>query len=351
MQEIHLNLRPDQSLIEQLSKSLEGEMFLTTIEHQLKFNNSIGNGTIRQISFDWGISLLDYNVNFNEDVVITFNLEEINVLEFLFLIKGNLSYTSKALTEVDNLIKLNQYQNIVLSNLPDRSNTFVFHKGETIKLNVVQLFGSEYMNKPKNHIDTLQLSLQSIINGKKELLPYQHFGNYNLKLADIIETLNDNGDDNEGMIRFLNIEGQIYCILALHILEHKSFEKKLILPHSITNTDLIKVKEITQFINDNIQDVYTVSELAKIHSFSPKKMQTGFKLLYDKSVNTYIREKKLAFARDLIMNTDLTISEIVYQTGYRSRSYFSKIFFEYYDILPIAYRCLINSKSSISEKE
>ena len=216
-------------------------------------------------------------------------------------------------------------------------------------MNVIQIFGQEYSNKSNNYIDTLQKSLRSIISGQEQYLPYKHLGNFNLKLADIVESLND--ENNDGIVRFLNIEGQLNLILALQILEHKNYEQKLSLPNSISKEDLVKTKKISSYINDNVQETFTVADLAAMHGFSPKKMQTGFKMLYGQSVNEYIRLKKLELSRELIKNTDYSISEIVYQIGYRSRSYFSKIFSEKYDILPMEYKEMVRSKKSILAKE
>ncbi len=348
MKEINVDLSLNQPIIEQINSSLKGKTEKSYNEHTLNFNSNIGKGTIRNIIFEWGISLLDYDVHFNEDVKFVFKLSDSNPIEFLFVSEGNLSYTSERSGKDSNLLKLQRYQNIILSNLPNSNNTFIFPKGEDIKLNVIQILGDEYSNKSNNYIDTLQKSLRSIISGQEQYLPYKHLGNFNLKLADIVESLN--AEANDGIVRFLNIEGQLNLILALQILEHKSYENKLTLPNSLSKVDLSKTKQVSKYINDNLQETNTVAELASMHGFSPKKMQTGFKLLYGKSVNEYIRLKKLELARELIEDTDYSISEIVYQIGYKSRSYFSKIFFEKYNILPIDYKDKVKSEKVTSGK-
>ncbi len=339
MKEIKINLALNASIIEQISTCIEGDFIKSHNESTLKFDNAIGKGTIRNIIFEWGISLLDYDVHFNEGIKFVFKISNFNPVEFLFVSEGHLSYASKRSGKDSNLVELQRYQNTILSNLPNSNNIFVFPKVKDIKLNIIQLRGEEYSNKTNNYIHTLQNSLKSIINGHIKYLPYKHLGNFNLKLADIIESLNDN--NNEGIIRSLNIEGQLNLILALQILEHKSYENKLTLPNSISHNDLAKTKEISQYIDVNATDSFTVAELASIHGISPKKMQTGFKLLYGKSVNEYVRLKKLELSRELIETTEFSISEIVYQIGYKSRSYFSKIFSENYDILPTEYRELV----------
>ncbi|UWX54441.1 helix-turn-helix transcriptional regulator [Maribacter litopenaei] len=88
--------------------------------------------------------------------------------------------------------------------------------------------------------------------------------------------------------------------------------------------------------------------LSRKSGLSPKKLQLGFKLLYSKTVNEYVRQLKLEVSRDYLKNTDLTISEIVYLIGIKSRSYFSKIFSEAYGILPTEYRRHLKCGESIN---
>ena len=102
--------------------------------------------------------------------------------------------------------------------------------------------------------------------------------------------------------------------------------------------DIKKIHELASHIVDNISETLTVASLSERSGLIPKKLQLGFRVLYSKSVNEYIRQMKLEISRDLILNTNDTISEIVYNIGFKSRSYFSKIFYEKYGILPTEYR-------------
>ncbi|MCB0387243.1 MAG: helix-turn-helix transcriptional regulator, partial [Winogradskyella sp.] len=71
---------------------------------------------------------------------------------------------------------------------------------------------------------------------------------------------------------------------------------------------------------------------------SPSKLQEGFKLMHGHTVTEYIREVRIKKAEELIKNTDMNISEVVYTIGLTSRSYFSKIFKEKYNCSPKDYK-------------
>ncbi|XCF07889.1 AraC family transcriptional regulator [Tamlana crocina] len=79
---------------------------------------------------------------------------------------------------------------------------------------------------------------------------------------------------------------------------------------------------------------YSLEYLATESGLSQAKLQDGFKFLFKRTVTEYIRHVRLEVARNLITTTDLNISQIVYTIGFTSRSYFSKIFKEKYEITP-----------------
>lgn len=336
------NLKKE-SILEQLNKTLKGTITRTDGEEILEFNNPLGHGHVRNIMFDWGITLLDYDVYFKDDLKIVYSIIEETPIEFLFVSEGKLQYSN---TDDTNYVELERFQNVIISNEINSENVFVFPSKTNVKLNIIQVLYAEYDKKKNNNINTLEDTLLSVFKGKTESLPYKHLGGYNLKIAGLIKKLNK--IDSTGIIKSLNIEGQLNLILALQIAEHKSFVNDEVLPDSLSKKDIKKIHDIAHFIVDHVSQYMSIKTLSKESGLTPKKLQAGFKLIYSKSVNEYIRQIKLEIGRDLIKSTDMSISEIVYSLGYRSRSYFSKIFYEKYNILPTGYRDSI--KKSISAK-
>jgi AraC-like DNA-binding protein len=126
--------------------------------------------------------------------------------------------------------------------------------------------------------------------------------------------------------------------MAMQMLEHQNYENDRLHPESLSPESIKKIQALCTYILDKVSEPLTIEILSRVSGLGPKKLQTGFKLLFSKSVNEYIRELKLEIARDALTNSDSTISEIVYNIGFSSRSYFSKIFSERYGILPNKYR-------------
>ncbi|MHA7056934.1 AraC family transcriptional regulator [Aquimarina sp. M1] len=341
MQEIDIRSVEGTKILEQLHKYLRGDIIEQWGESVLEFDNELGSGTIRSIAFDWGITLVDYDVHFFEDTKIIFNIENANPIEFVFISEGNLDYINDASKDS---YSFESYQNIIISTRKLSKETYIFPSAVTVKVNFIYVLPDEYSKKKNNNLSYLGKGLQSVFNQEENALPFKHLGNYNLKIADQIRQLQES--HGSGIVRTLSIEGQLNLIIAMQMLEHYNHENNESLPESLCKEDIKKVHDLSGYIIDNISEPLSVSSLASRVGMSPKKLQLGFRVLYSKSVNEYIRQLKLEISRDYIKNTDDSISEIVYKIGLKSRSYFSKIFFEKYGILPAEYRKKIKVKKS-----
>ena len=98
------------------------------------------------------------------------------------------------------------------------------------------------------------------------------------------------------------------------------------------------MRNISKMILKDVSKDYSLDMLSAESGLSQAKLQEGFKLLYTRTVTEYIRHVRLEEARDYIRTTEMNISQIVYTIGFSSRSYFSKIFKEKYNITPNQYK-------------
>ena len=341
MRAIEVNTIKSDEILEQLAAHLNGEIKKAWGESVLEFNNEFGVGQIRCIEFDWGVSLMDYDVHFKEDVKITFQTTDVKPVEFIFVSEGSLKYYS---VEEQQEYSFERFQNIIISNKKNAKETYIFPGKVAVKVNFIYVLKNEYKKKKNNNLTYLNKKLLSTFQDSKTSSVYNHFGNFNLKIADQVKQLQESYDS--GIVRTLSIEGQLNLIMAMQILEHSNFENGKGLPESMSKSEIKKVHELSGYIIDNISENLTVKSLAKQSGLSPKKLQLGFRVLHSKSVNEYVRQMKLEISRDYIDNSSDSISEIVYRVGFKSRSYFSKIFFEHYGILPNDYRKLMLVKNN-----
>src|SRR5690606_1434377 len=173
------------------------------------------------------------------------------------------------------------------------------------------------------------------IEGRTE--DFLYVGSYNLKIADNIKQLQ--AIKQEGLVRRLLTKGIVNVILALEIEQHQyDVEHQELASTSLNKTEIHAIEELTEYIHNYPDLDHKIENLTKKIGLSAAKVQEGFKFKHGLTVCEYIRHVRLTKSEELISNTDLNISEIVYSLGFSSRSYFSKIFRERFNCSPMHYK-------------
>jgi len=101
------------------------------------------------------------------------------------------------------------------------------------------------------------------------------------------------------------------------------------------NSDTDFIKKARKIVEVNLpNELFGVSELAKemgiSRSYLHRKIYSGTKL----SVSRFIRQIRLKKAKELLRNTSSTVSEVAFDVGYSSVSYFSKCYHDFYGYSP-----------------
>ncbi len=83
---------------------------------------------------------------------------------------------------------------------------------------------------------------------------------------------------------------------------------------------------------------YTVEDLCRELGVSYSSLNRKLQQLTGKSAVSLLRSMRLQRAEALLANTGLSVSEVAYETGFTSPSYFSRIFTREIGIPPSAYQ-------------
>lgn len=95
------------------------------------------------------------------------------------------------------------------------------------------------------------------------------------------------------------------------------------------------LNKLTQIIGDNISnEQFGVSELAQEVGMSRSNLLRKVKKLTNLSASQFIRNVRLERAMEMLKQTSLNVSEISFEVGFSSTSYFIKCFREYYGYPP-----------------
>ena len=89
--------------------------------------------------------------------------------------------------------------------------------------------------------------------------------------------------------------------------------------------------DIQRIITANLRnDRFSVGDLSRDVGMSRSQLNRRLHKLTGRSISQYIREFRLQEALRLIRETDLTVSEISYEVGFHSPTYFNTCFHDYF---------------------
>ena len=342
MIEIVINPENTKDILTQISAHLGGTIEEKWGEYTMTIDNSNGKGKIIYIPFDWGVNLLDMNITFNKEFILKIEAEEFNPIRFMYNLKG---YFSHRFGEQNTARQTEQFQSVIFTNKSEGINYLHFPKHEKLEVNIIQIVRKEFMKKRTTNVASLNKKLYELFVDRDYENRYMHFGELNLKMADDVRKIHK--IKAKGMLRVLKIEAKVYEILSLHIQQHERQTAGKELPNSLTKKELKTIKKICDLIQKEPAKQYSLDQLSEKYGLSQAKLQDGFKFLYKRTVTEFIRHIRLEQARNFIKTTDLNISQIVYSIGFTSRSYFSKIFKEKYDISPNEFKKQITAKVEV----
>ena len=105
--------------------------------------------------------------------------------------------------------------------------------------------------------------------------------------------------------------------------------------NNLNNSDRTFLEKITGLVHDRLSDErFGVSELADTAGMSRSNLLRKVKRITGLSVSQYIRNIRLETAMEILRTTSSTVSEVSYQVGFGSTSYFVKCFHDKYGYPP-----------------
>jgi transcriptional regulator GlxA family with amidase domain len=98
------------------------------------------------------------------------------------------------------------------------------------------------------------------------------------------------------------------------------------------------------WIQENLSGPINMTELAAYLGLSPRTLNRRFKQATGLSPQVYLQGLRINTARDLLRNSNLSVSEIAWQVGLQDVSYFSQLFRRHNGMTPLSYREAVRGK-------
>ena len=130
-----------------------------------------------------------------------------------------------------------------------------------------------------------------------------------------------------------------------------SFDHSRRIKHSPKSNRHRIIEQTVEYIDNNLSSDLSLEALAEKAKFTPIYFHKLFKRSTGKTLHRYIEEKRIKKSIDLLLSTDMTLTEISYECGFSSQSYFSYAFKREMKLSPREYakKLLMDyGKSSVS---
>ena len=133
------------------------------------------------------------------------------------------------------------------------------------------------------------------------------------------------------------ITGQIRKKIILLQFIHELWKKGFIIENDTTGRNTVE-KEMVSYIQQNYMGKILLREFGEQFHLSEKYISRYFKEHFHITLSQYVTYLRLEHAKQMLQETDISVTEVAMQSGYQNISYFIRSFKKTYGVSPLKYR-------------
>lgn len=99
-----------------------------------------------------------------------------------------------------------------------------------------------------------------------------------------------------------------------------------------------RIEDVYNYINQYFKKDLQLAEVASVANMSPSAFSHYFKKCFNKSFIQFLVEKRVSYACKMLLETECTVREICFESGFNNLSNFNRLFKKYKKVTPKAYR-------------
>lgn len=100
--------------------------------------------------------------------------------------------------------------------------------------------------------------------------------------------------------------------------------------------DIDRIHHAREILMQRLSDPPSLLDLARQVGLNDRKLKQGFRVCFGTTAFGYLHDRRMEQARSLLVETDLSVTEVAHRVGYGNLSAFSKAFHKQFGIKPKA---------------
>ena len=125
----------------------------------------------------------------------------------------------------------------------------------------------------------------------------------------------------------------------------KVVDEKIVDANTKMDSTKDTIRKAMSYIDQHLRDELTQKDVAAHVHLNPSYFSVFFKEQVKMNFSEYVTRRRIQRAKEIMISTDLPISEIAEEAGYKTAKYFIKLFKENEGMTPSAYRKINNERA------
>lgn len=258
------------------------------------------------------------------------HLNEAGFVEFNFILNGSLYQSQKGLFE--NQLYSEGYHNW-LFNPEGIEENHLIGNGD-YQLICIYLQVPKFLSLLSEYTSNFR-QLINYTNNSKAWCKHSPQPAFSKKLLYFLKNLWDYPSEKKLQpLYFESTIHQIFCEQSTILFYNKIQNEEMVLKKE----DIEKLHEVAHTLSKSYLNPPLSKELALQCGLNECKLKKGFKQLYGTTTMGYIKNVRMSLAKELISNSEKTISEIAFELGYAHSQHFHRVFKKEFGVVPTVFR-------------
>jgi len=130
--------------------------------------------------------------------------------------------------------------------------------------------------------------------------------------------------NRKGLYKRLFLEAKVTELLLLQLEQISSIQQPS--THQLKKSDVERMHAVKDFLNAHLDQPYTLLELSQLFGTNEYSLKKGFKKVFGTTIFNYWSTIKMNQAKQMLLDENMTISEVSEKVGYKNPQHFTTAF-------------------------